>query len=479
MCGVFGAFLPCKESDQNNSDAAKMAYFGLYALQHRGQESAGIASSNGQNITVYKDLGLVSQVFNESVLSSLPGYISVGHARYSTTGAVKWENAQPTLGDTIFGTIALTHNGNLVNSDELRLEIQNRYGQVMSGELANGNTTDTALITTLLQGNKIKAELDAKIGTLFDQALGILPLLKGAFSLVFMDEKKLYAARDPQGIRPLVLGKFGVNGFVVASENSALEIVGAEFIREILPGELIQIDENGVQSTFFAQARPAGCIFEYVYLARPDAYVSGHSVHAARIEMGKQLAREHPVDADLVIPVPESGNPAAVGYAQESQIPFAQGLTKNSYVGRTFIQPTDHLRKVGIRLKLNPLRDVIEGKRLIVVDDSIVRGNTQRALVAMLKDSGAKEVHVRISSAPVKFPCYYGIDFASSEELLANKLDIEGMREDIGATTLGFISQDGMISATRVEPNQLCTACFSGKYPVEVKSKGKFQLEHC
>jgi amidophosphoribosyltransferase len=409
-------------------------------------------------------------VFNENVLSSLKGYISVGHTRYSTTGAITWENAQPTLGDTAYGTIALTHNGNLANSKSLRAEIERRYGQVTSGELANGNTTDTALITTLLQGNKLKAALGQEVGTLFEQAQKVLPLLKGAFSLTFMDEQKLYAARDPQGIRPLVLGKFGGNGYVVASENSALEIVGAEFIREVEPGELIEISQDGIRTARFATEARAGCVFEYVYLARPDAYIFERSVHAARVQMGKTLAQEHPVDADLVIPVPESGNPAAVGYAQESKIPFAQGLTKNSYVGRTFIQPTDHLRKVGIRLKLNPLRDVIEGKRLIVVDDSIVRGNTQKSLVAMLKEAGAAEVHVRISSPPVKYPCYYGIDFATHEELLASALDVEGMCANIGADSLGFISLDGMIAATKCDSSSLCKACFTGNYPVEIET---------
>ncbi|GHT81907.1 amidophosphoribosyltransferase [Actinomycetota bacterium] len=474
MCGVFGAFLPCKTDDCDNSDAAKMSYFGLYALQHRGQESAGIATSNGETITVYKDLGLVSQVFNENVLASLKGYISVGHSRYSTTGSVKWENAQPTLGDSVFGTIALTHNGNLVNSPELRKIVQERYGEIDAGEIAKGNTTDTALITTLLQGNR----LSKTRGTLFDQAKEILPLLKGAFSLVFMDEKKLYVARDEEGFRPLVIGTIGKNGYIVASENSALEIVGAKFLREVEPGELLQIDEDGIKSVRFAKENRAGCVFEYVYLARPDAYIYGQSVHGARVEMGRTLAKEHPIEADLVIPVPESGNPAAVGYAQQSKIPFAQGLTKNSYVGRTFIQPTDHLRKLGIRLKLNPLKDVIEGKRLVVVDDSIVRGNTQKALVGMLKDAGAKEVHVRISSPEVKYPCYYGIDFASPKELMANNLDVEGMCKDIGADSLGFISPDGMTQATNRPSSSLCKACFTGEYPINVQDKsGKLLLE--
>lgn len=463
----------------NNSDAAKMAYFGLYALQHRGQESAGIATSNGSNITVYKDLGLVSQVFSENILSSLNGYMAVGHSRYSTTGAVKWENAQPTLGDTAFGTLALTHNGNLVNSAELRKLVIERYGDQLGGEIAEGNTTDTALITVLLQGDKLGAAL-GKQTTLEETAKEVLPRLKGAFSLIFMDETKLYAARDPQGVRPLVIGTFGERGYVIASENSALETVGATYLREVEPGEMCIISEEGIRSVRIAPEKRAGCVFEYVYLARPDAYIHGQSVHQSRVEMGRILAQEHPVEADLVIPVPESGNPAAVGYSERSGITFAQGLTKNSYVGRTFIQPTDHLRKIGIRLKLNPLRDVIAGKRLVVVDDSIVRGNTQKALVQMLKDAGAKEVHVRISSPPVKFPCYYGIDFAKEEELIANQLSIDEICQELGATSLGYISLGGMITATKREASTLCRACFNGEYPIELpKERGKFLLESC
>jgi amidophosphoribosyltransferase len=478
VCGVFGAYLPCKADDVNNSDAAKMAYFGLYALQHRGQESAGIATSNGQDITVYKDLGLVSQVFNENILSSLQGYIAVGHSRYSTTGGVRWENSQPSLGDTTYGTIALTHNGNIVNTAQLRDLIIKRYGTPVDGELAQGNTTDTALITALLQGNRLKTALGKNDYDLTQTAIEVLPHLKGAFSLVFMDEQQIYAARDPWGLRPLVLGKFGDSGYVVASENAALEIVGATFQREIEPGELVTIGKDGVKSYKFASSTRAGCVFEYVYLARPDATISNQSVHASRVQMGRTLAKEYPVDADIVIPVPESGTPAAVGYAEQSGLPFQQGLTKNAYVGRTFIQPTDQLRKVGIRLKLNPLRHVIDGKRVVVVDDSIVRGNTQKALVKMLREAGAAEVHVRISSPPVKYPCYYGIDFADPNELLANQLDIEGMRQELQADSLGFISLEGMVLATNCPQSELCTACFTSKYPIELpEQRGKYVLE--
>ena len=465
-CGVFGLWAPGEE-------VAKLTYFGLYALQHRGQESAGIATSNGNQLLVYKDMGLVSQVFDETALNALQGHIAIGHTRYSTTGGSTWENAQPTLGATAAGTVALGHNGNLTNSAELVDLVAERYGSQRRGELARGNTTDTALITALLAGDPDH--------TLEATALEVLPRLRGAFCLVFMDEHTLYAARDPQGVRPLVLGRLE-RGWVVASEMPALDIVGASFVREVEPGEFIAIDADGLRSTRFApKSEPrAGCVFEYVYLARPDTTIAGRSVHASRVEMGRRLAVEHPVEADLVIPVPESGTPAAVGYAQQSSIPFGQGLTKNAYVGRTFIQPSQTLRQLGIRLKLNPLRDVIRGKRLVVVDDSIVRGNTQRALVRMLREAGAAEVHVRISSPPVKWPCFYGIDFASRAELIANGLSPEEVGASLGADTLGYISEEGMIAATEQSASQLCTACFTGKYPIELPPDdqlGKHLLE--
>lgn len=464
-CGVFGVWAPGEE-------VAKLTYFGLYALQHRGQESAGIATSNGEQLLVYKDMGLVSQVFDETALNALHGHIAVGHARYSTTGGSTWENAQPTLGATAGGTVALAHNGNLTNTAELVDLVAERYGAQRRGELARGNTTDTALVTALFAGDPDH--------TLEATAMEVLPRLRGAFSLVWMDEHTLYAARDPQGVRPLVLGRLE-RGWVVASETPALDIVGASFVREIEPGELVAIDADGLRTQRFTEKQQrAGCVFEYVYLARPDTTISGRSVHAARVEMGRRLAAEHPVEADLVIPVPESGTPAAIGYAQASGIPFGQGLTKNSYVGRTFIQPSQTLRQLGIRLKLNPLREVIRGKRLVVVDDSIVRGNTQRALIRMLREAGAAEVHVRISSPPVKWPCFYGIDFASRAELIANGLAVEEIGSSLGADSLGYISMDGMIAATEQPAAQLCTACFTGKYPIELPSQdrlGKHLLE--
>jgi amidophosphoribosyltransferase len=450
-CGVFGVYAPGEE-------VAKLTYFGLYALQHRGQESAGIATSDGHKILVFKDMGLVSQVFDEGALEALQGHIAVGHARYSTTGASTWANAQPTLGPTAHGTVALGHNGNITNTQELMDLLVSREGIVKRLDLKGGKGTDTAIVTALLGADQHD--------TLAEAALDLLPHLQGAFSFVFMDEHALYAARDPQGVRPLVLGELPAGGWVVASETAALDIVGARQVREVEPGELLIIDDAGVHSERFAEADPKGCIFEYVYLARPDTTIAGRSVHSARLEMGRQLAREFPVEADLVIPTPESGTPAAVGYAQASGIPFGQGLVKNSYVGRTFIQPSQTLRQLGIRLKLNPLRDVIEGKRLIVVDDSIVRGNTQRAIVKMLRDAGATEVHVRISSPPIHWPCFYGIDFPTREELVAVSQTIEDVCAQIGADSLGHISLEGMLEATTIAASRLCTACFTGKYPI-------------
>ncbi|NCT90292.1 amidophosphoribosyltransferase [Cellulomonas sp. APG4] len=451
-CGVFGVWAPGEE-------VAKLTYFGLYALQHRGQESAGIATSNGEQLLVYKDMGLVSQVFDETALNALTGHLAIGHTRYSTTGASVWENAQPTLGPTAGGTVALAHNGNLTNTDELIDLVAERYGSQRRGELARGNTTDTALVTALLAGDPDH--------TLEATALEVLPRLRGAFCLVFMDEHTVYAARDPHGVRPLVLGRLE-RGWVVASETAALDIVGASLVREVEPGELIAIDAEGLRSTRFAPATPTGCSFEYIYLARPDTTIAGRSVHAARVEMGRALAREHAVDADIVIPVPESGTPAAIGYAAESGIRYAQGLTKNAYVGRTFIQPSQTLRQLGIRLKLNPLREVIRGQRLVVVDDTIVRGNTQRALVRMLREAGAAEVHVRISAPPVMWPCFYGIDFASRAELIATGLSPEEIGRSIGADSLGYLSLEGMVAATEQPSSRLCTACFTGRYPIEL-----------
>jgi amidophosphoribosyltransferase len=462
-CGVFGVWAPGEE-------VSKLTYFGLYALQHRGQESAGIAVSDGSRIVVFKDMGLVSQVFNEGALESLQGHVAIGHTRYSTTGASIWENAQPTFRTTATGHLALGHNGNLTNTGELRKRIAELHSG--SGELpfnaTIAATTDTEILTALLAAHPDLS--------LEEAAIKELPSVKGAFSVVFMDDNSLYAARDPQGIRPLVLGRLE-NGWVIASESAALDIVGASIVREVEPGELIVVDSQGLRTHRFAPAEPKGCLFEYVYLARPDTSIAQRSVQATRVDTGRRLAREHPVEADLVIPVPESGRYAAIGYAQESGIPFAEGLVKNSYVGRTFIQPSQTIRQLGIRLKLNPLKEVIAGQRLIVVDDSIVRGNTQRALVRMLREAGALEVHVRISSPPVKWPCFYGIDFATRAELIANGLSVDEICTSIGADSLAFIELDALIEATQIPKNNLCRACFDGVYPVELSEEYKVNLE--
>lgn len=488
-CGVFGVWAPGEE-------VSRVVYFGLTALQHRGQEAAGIATTDGSNILVYKDLGLVSQVFDDRSLSALTGHMAVGHVRYATTGATTWENAQPMLGPVAGSTLALTHNGNLTNTRQLMEAVRATSGEDLTGELGRGSSTDTAVIAAVmnlvserggLDGEPPVAEDDADTElyepldedeaaatapfTIAQAARRVLPLLRGAYSLVFMNERTLYAARDPHGMHPLVLGRLE-RGWVVASETAALDIVGATFVRDIEPGELIAIDADGVRSTHFARPRRSGCVFEYVYFARPDSKIAGRSVIAARNAMGAALAREHPVEADLVIATPESGTPAAIGYAQESGIPYGQGLFKNAYVGRTFIQPTQTLRQLGIRLKLNPVREVIEGKRLVVVDDSIVRGNTQRALVKMLREAGVAEVHIRISSPPVMWPCYYGIDFATRAELIATGMSIEEIRESVGADTLGYLSVDGMVEASGQSADSLCMACFTGSYPMRPPAEG-------
>ena len=465
---MFGVWAP-------GEDVSKLTYYGLYALQHRGQESAGIAVSNGRQILVYKEMGLVSQVFDEATLASLQGHLAVGHARYSTTGASTWHNAQPTFRPTATGSIALVHNGNLTNTRELAERVD-ELGSV-SGELdlsmrnMEASTSDTSLVTALLAHHPDRS--------LEDNAAEVLAGVHGAFSFVWMDENTLYAARDPQGIRPLVLGRLE-RGWVIASETAALDIVGASYIREIEPGELVAVDEDGLRSRRFAEPAPKHCLFEFVYLARPDTLMNDQRVHNVRVEIGRRLAREFPAEADLVIPVPESGTPAAIGYAEESGIRYGSGLVKNSYVGRTFIQPSQTIRQLGIRLKLNPLREVIEGKRLVVVDDSIVRGNTQRSLVRMLREAGAREVHVRIASPPVKWPCFYGIDFATRAELIANGLNSDEICRSIDADSLGYVSLDSVVESTTVPMDKLCRACFDGVYPVplpEPEDLGKHLLE--
>ncbi len=441
-CGVFGIYAP-------GEDVATLTYFALYALQHRGQESAGIAVSDGRRLVVHKDMGLVNQVFNETGLAALQGHMAVGHCRYSTTGASSWMNAQPMYCETpTGGGIAPGHNGNLVNTSEL------------ARKLEQAPRNDSELMAALL-AQDVDVSLEEAI-------VRTAPTFVGAYSVVVMDEDRIHAFRDPNGVRPLQIGRLPAGGWVVASESAALDIVGAILVRDVEPGEVVTIDENGLRSQRFAPAKTTFCLFEWVYLARPDHRQDGGSVLYARRNMGRQLAREAPVDADIVIPVPEAGRDAAAGYAAEAGLPFADGLVKNRYVGRTFIQPTQSLRQLGIRLKLSPVREVVEGRRLVVVDDSIVRGNTARQLVAMLRSAGAAEVHLRITSPPIANPCYYGIDMASRAELIGADLSIDEIRDFIGCDSLHYISLDGLIDSTPNRREALCTACFTGEYPIPV-----------
>jgi amidophosphoribosyltransferase len=454
-CGLFGVWAP-------GDDVARLTYFGLFAQQHRGQESAGIAVSDAHNILVYKDLGLVSQVFTEATLTTLHGDLAIGHTRYSTTGSTTWDNAQPVFKTDGAHSLALGHNGNLVNTHELA----GRRGA------RGGATTDSDLVTTMLA-----AEM-AATGGLEAAAMRVLPPLEGAFCFVMMDERSVYAARDPHGVRPLSIGRLP-NGFVVASETCALDIVGAVFLRDVEPGELIRIDDRGLHSVRFAESpRKALCVFEYVYLARPDSRLRDRSVHEARREMGRIMARETPVEADLVIAVPTTGHSAAQGYSEVTGIPYGDGLYKNQYVGRTFIQPSQTLRDRGVKLKLNPLPDSIRGKRLVVVDDSIVRGTTTKQIVAALREAGATEVHIRITCPPVKWPCFYGIDMPTRQELIGADLSVQEIRAYVGADSLGYLSQEGMIEATGRPASEFCAACFDGEYPIPVPEQaGKFVLE--
>ncbi|MCA1834663.1 MAG: amidophosphoribosyltransferase [Actinomycetota bacterium] len=458
-CGLFGVWTP-------NEQVSKLIFFGLYALQHRGQESAGIAVADGSGILVYKDMGLVAQVFSEGTLATLEGTLGIGHTRYSTTGSTKWENAQPSYKPTVVGGgVALGHNGNLTNTIELAQMVKQR-----SGPLA---TTDSDLVAEMLAARATDGNLEEAIAE-------TMPLLQGAYSFVMMDERTVYGARDPHGIRPLSIGRLPGGGWVLASETCALDIVGAAFVRDVEPGEMVSIDDRGLRSRIIAKPTPKLCIFEYVYLARPDSVMQERSVHDARREMGRLLAQEAPVDADMVFGVPDTGPVAAAGYAEESGIPYGEGLIKNRYVGRTFIQPTQTIRQLGIRLKLNPLKQAIEGKRLIVVDDSIVRGNTTQQIVRMLREAGAREVHLRITSPPIRWPCFYGIDMATRAELVASDLSIEEIRAYIGADSLAYLSLAGLVKATGSPADAFCRACFDGIYPVPIPEgalEHKFVLE--
>jgi amidophosphoribosyltransferase len=444
MCGVLGICAP-------DRDVARLAHFGLHALQHRGQESAGIAVSDNGHLTVLREMGLVTQVFSEQKLRGLRGQLAIGHTRYSTTGSAQWTNAQPLVQHGTARTVALGHNGNLVNASELWEELAVEGAKLSS-------SSDTELIAALIANDPAPVA---------EAVANAMRRLEGAYSVTALAEGKLLAFRDPHGFRPLALGRLP-DGWVVASETCALDLVGAEFEREVAPGELLVVDESGVRSL---QAVPpaagALCIFEFFYLARPDTRLEGVEVHGARVRMGERLAAEAPVEADLVLPIPDSGTPAAIGFSRATGISFSEGLIKNRYIGRTFIEPDQALRQQGLRLKFNPLAEVA-GKRVVIVDDSIVRGNTTRQIVGMLFDAGATEVHVRISSPPVIGPCFYGIDLADEDELIAASRSVEEVRESIGATSLAYLSLTGLPESTRRPESALCRACLTGEYPTRV-----------
>jgi amidophosphoribosyltransferase len=456
-CGVFGVYAP-------ERPVAQLTFFGLYALQHRGQESAGMAVSDGDTITVVKDMGLVTNVFDDRTLAPLQGHLAVGHVRYSTTGASNWGNAQPIYRSSRGAGLALGHNGNLVNTTELIAD---------AGMLPGTVGSDSELVGQLLH-----AEIVATGKSLEDALATVLPGLQGAFSLVLMDQDHLVGVRDPNGFRPLCLGRLD-GGWVLASETTALDIVGARFVRELEPGEVMVIDGSGIRSLHpfpAEEVRPRLCLFEFVYFARPDSQLYGQTVHSARQRMGELLAEQAPLPVDtslvprpaMVMPVPESGIPAAEGYARRSGIPFGHGLVKNRYIGRTFISPSQDKRAQGVRVKLNPIRENIAGKRLVVVDDSIVRGTTQQALVAMLREAGAAEVHLRISSPPYRWPCFFGMDTGSPSELLAADLTVSEVRDYIGCDTLAYLDLDRLLTATGAPNSGYCSACLTGKYPVDV-----------
>ncbi len=462
-CGVFGIYAP-------GEDVAKLTYFGLYALQHRGQESAGIATFEGERVYLYKDMGLVSQVFNESILNELPGTMAVGHTRYSTTGSSRIANAQPAVVETRIGKVALAHNGNLVNTNQLR---EHLLKQNCSFE----TTTDSEMIAIA-----IGAEVDSGKDWL-DAAISAFSHCSGAFSLVIGTPAGLMGVRDPNGIRPLVIGTLSGNPqrYVLASETCGLDIIGAEYLRDVEPGELVWITEEGIASFHWSQKPERKlCIFEMIYFARPDSIMQDETLYSYRLRLGRQLAKESLVDADIVIGVPDSGIPAAIGFSQESGILYAEGLIKNRYVGRTFIQPTQTMRESGIRMKLNPLKDVLSGKRVVIVDDSIVRGTTSRKIVKALRDAGATEVHMRVSSPPVTHPCFYGIDTDSQDQLIGATKSVEEIGAQIEVDSLAYLSWEGMLAATGEDPNSFCSACFTGDYPIaipELVKRSKLMLE--
>ena len=445
-CGVFGIFAPGRS-------VSELIYLGLFSLQHRGQEGCGIAVSEGKAINHYKNLGMVTDVFNQSTLDSLNGYLGIGHVRYSTSGQSKTQqNTQPIVARFQHGQIALAHNGSLTNAAELRNHLMER------GSLFH-TTIDSEQIVGLIASHGQDDMEQAMLKAMID--------LKGSYSLVIMTENKLYAVRDPYGNRPLCLGKIGEDGYVVASESCALDAIGATFLRDVEPGEILTIDENGLHSTkLFNHEKNALCIFEFIYIARPDSNIDGINVNKARRLMGRELAKEAPLDVDTVIAVPDSGTTAAIGYAEESVIPYTQGILKNRYTGRSFIMPTQEMREQMVKLKLNPIRDALEGKRIAVVDDSIVRGTTSRKLVKLLREYGAKEVHMLISAPPVKYPCFYGVDTGNPDELIASKKSVDEICEYIGADSLHYLSMEGILRAVEWSGCGFCTACLNGEYPM-------------
>jgi amidophosphoribosyltransferase len=460
-CGVFGIFAP-------GIPVARRAFFGIFALQHRGQESAGIAVSDGSTMRLHTDMGLVNQIFNEEILSSLPGYVAVAHNRYSTTGSSEICNAQPIWMESSEGRMALAHNGNLVNALEVRAKMEARGAHFET-------TMDTEIIAKVMDS---LAHLPLE-----EALLEMMTRIQGAYSLVMMTRDTLVGLRDPNGVRPLCLGEMmDGSGFVLASETCALTVAGAKFVREIEPGEIVFINGDGVESVFFKgevnleerEDRPALCIFEFIYLARPDSKLLGRNVHHARRRMGELLAKQAPVEADVVIGVPDSGLPAAIGYAAGSGIPYQEGLIKNRYIARTFIQPDQLQRELGVRLKLTPLEEVLEGKRVVVVEDSIVRGTTTKRIVQMIREAGATEVHLRISSPPYKWPCFYGIDTAARKDLIAYVKSVEEIREYNGADSLSYISMDNLVEAVGHPKEHFCRACFDGEYPIHIPHDVKY-----
>jgi amidophosphoribosyltransferase len=456
-CGVFGVYAP-------EHDVARLAYFALYALQHRGQESAGIASVQSGHIMTQRELGLVNQVFSEQSLRALQGEMAIGHVRYSTTGSSAWENAQP-VHRSDRRELALAHNGNLINAVELHSEMRDRG-------VAFRSTSDSEIIAALLSTHEADNVEDA--------IADVVPRLRGAFSTVVMTRDGVVAFRDPAGLRPLCLGMIG-DRYCVASESCALDIIGAELLRDVQPGEMVALREGGIEARQVAAgSRRAFCVFEHIYFARPDSRLEGNRTQVSRRKMGEILWREAPVKGDVVIPVPDSGNPGAAGYSKASGIPQDDGLIKNRYVARTFIQPGQELRKHGLRLKFNPMPEVVRGKRLVVVDDSIVRGNTTRQIVAMLRDAGAAEVHMRITAPPIRHPCHYGIDMSTREEMVAHGRSVEEIAHELGCDSLAYLSLKGVYEAIRSTRATHCDACFTGEYPLEGtdgKANGKFALE--